>query len=121
MRPGLHYDPRNISTFTADRSTQRLLPALHATYNMPIEHFDINSAYLHEKYEHDKPIYVKQMPKFDGTFRHNSTYGRLKGNLYGSPAAGYYYNKVLKTFISKQGYQHTEHDPCLYVRQRAQF
>ena len=116
MRPGLDYDQRNISTFTADRSTQRLLLALHATYSTLIEHFYIKSAYLHEKYEHVKPIYVKQMPKFDGTFRHNSTCGRLKGNLYDLLAAKYYYNKGLKTFLSKRGYHHTEHDPCLYVK-----
>lgn len=70
MQPGLHYDPSHTTTFTADRTTQRMLIALHATHKLPLEHFDIKSAYLHEKYQHDRPIYVKQMQRFDGSHKH---------------------------------------------------
>ena len=116
MKPGIHFNPQHTTTYTADRSTQRLLFALHANNKMPIEHFDIKSAYLHEKFQYHKPVYVTQMPKFDGSYRHNSTYRRLRGNLYGSPPAAYYYNRGLQTFLADIGYRHTEHDPCLYVK-----
>lgn len=81
MKPGLHYDPKQTTTYTADRTTQRMLIAMHASQQLPLEHFDIKSAYLHEQYQHEKPIYVKQMSKFNGTFRHAGPYGKLVGNL----------------------------------------
>eukprot|EP00737_Agarophyton_chilense_P005094 gb/GEZJ01007131.1/.p1 GENE.gb/GEZJ01007131.1/~~gb/GEZJ01007131.1/.p1 ORF type:complete len:118 (+),score=12.02 gb/GEZJ01007131.1/:44-355(+) len=68
MKPGLHYDAKHTTTYTADRTTQRILIALHATHNMPMEHFDIKLAYLHENYQHTRPIYVKQMPKSTAHF-----------------------------------------------------
>eukprot|EP00178_Gracilaria_changii_P023027 TRINITY_DN68_c0_g1_i13.p1 TRINITY_DN68_c0_g1~~TRINITY_DN68_c0_g1_i13.p1 ORF type:complete len:1094 (-),score=78.92 TRINITY_DN68_c0_g1_i13:769-4050(-) len=117
MQPGLHFDPKNITTYTADRTTQRLLIAAHVTYKFPLEHFDIKSAYLHEKYEHDRPVYVKQMPNFDGTYRHEGQYGKLVGNLYGSPPAAYFYNHGLKKFLTKLGFTSSEHDPCLYIKE----
>ena len=70
MKPGLHYDPNHTTTYTADRTTQRLLIVIHAAKNIPLEHFDIKSAYLHEQYQHNHPIYVKQMQKFDGSYKH---------------------------------------------------
>lgn len=47
MKPGLHYNPRHTTTFTANRSTRRMLLALYTTQKLPVEHFDIKSAYLH--------------------------------------------------------------------------
>ena len=116
MKPGLHYNPEHTTTYTADRTTQRLLIAIHATTNYPLEHFDIKSAYLHEQYQHTNPIYVKQMPLFDGSHKHQGKYGRLIGNLYGSPPAAYYYNFGLQNYLSSIGYTRSEHDPCLYTK-----
>ena len=116
MKPGLHYDPNHTTTYTADRTTQRLLIAIHATTKYPLEHFDIKSAYLHEQYQHTKPIYVKQMPRFDGSQKHEGNYGKLVGNLYGSPPAAYYYNYGLQTYLTLLGYTRSENDHCLYTK-----
>lgn len=89
MKPGLHFDPKHTATYTADRTTQRMLIAFHALMTLPLEHLDIKSAYLHERYASHKPVHFKQMPTFDGTFRHQGKYGKLIGNLYGSPPVGY--------------------------------
>ena len=59
MKPGLRYSPNHTATYTADRTTQRLLIAIHATTKYPLEHFDIKFAYLHEQYQQTNPIYVK--------------------------------------------------------------
>lgn len=83
---------------------------------MPLEHLNTNSTYLHQKYQHNYPIYVKQLPNLSGTYNHNSTYGELKGNLYGSPPVAYYYNHGLKAFLKQIGFKPSEHDPYLYVK-----
>lgn len=115
MKPGLHYDPRKTTTYTADRTTQRLLLALHAAANFPLEHFDIESAYLHEHYVHPTPVYVIQMPKFDCTSQHQGKYGQRIGNLYGTPPAAYYYNQGLQQFHDILGFKKSENYPCLYT------
>lgn len=116
MKPGQHYNPEHRTTYTANRIAQILLVALHAYHHYPLEHFEVKSAYLHERYQHDIPVYVKQIPKFDGTYRHNSQYGLLKGNLYGSPPAAFYYNRDLKQHLRKLRFTASEHDPYLYTK-----
>eukprot|EP00737_Agarophyton_chilense_P001219 gb/GEZJ01001361.1/.p1 GENE.gb/GEZJ01001361.1/~~gb/GEZJ01001361.1/.p1 ORF type:complete len:266 (-),score=12.80 gb/GEZJ01001361.1/:823-1620(-) len=120
MKPGIHYNPKPTTTYSADRTTHRMLIALHARHQMPLEHFDIRSAYLHENYEHDRPIYVTQMPRFDGTYTHQSKNCQLIGNSYSSSPAAYYYNHGLKTFLTQLNFVPSEHDPCLYVKYTAE-
>lgn len=79
MKPGTHFDPRQFTTYTADRTTQRLHLALHAQQNMPVEHFDIKSVYIHGKCNHNRPVYIKQMPRFNSTFAHDSVYDKVQG------------------------------------------
>ena len=89
---------------------------MHSAKNLPLEHFDIKSAYLHEQYQHKQPIYVKQMQKFDGSYKQAGEYGKLVGSLYGSPPAAYSYTHGLQKFLTWLGYQSSKHDPCLCTK-----
>ena len=116
MRPHEHYDPEKIATYMADRTTIRTLFAIAASMNMRIEHFDITGAHLHEKYKHANRVYVWQPQRFDGTYKHRSTHGELKGNLYGTPAAAHIYSTELHRHLKNHGYQQMRSDTSLFTK-----
>ena len=118
MRPHEHYDPEKIATFMANRTTIRTLFAIAASMNMRIEHFDITGAYLHEKYKHANRVYVWQPQRFDGTYKHRSTHGELKGNLYGTPAAANIYSTELHRHLKSHGYQQMRSDTSLFTKKK---
>lgn len=82
MKPGLHFNPEHRTTYIADGTPKRLLIALHAAFQLLLEHFDIKLAYLHETSQHNKSIYVKQIPQCDGSFLHKRKYDKRTANLY---------------------------------------
>ena len=116
MKPTVHYDPDKTTTYMADRTTIRALFAIAASMNMYVEHFDITGAYLHEQYQHHKKVFVWQPPRFDGTYKHKSTHGQLKGNLYGTPAAANIYSTHLHKHLKKHGYTQLRSDTSLFIK-----
>lgn len=99
--PHTHYDQDETATFMADKTTIRLLFALAAANGLHMEHLDITWAYLHEKYEHDKPVYIWQPPRFDGSYKHPVAAGRLFGIIYGTPPAAHTYSTKLHEHLKK--------------------
>lgn len=85
-----------------------------------LEHIDIKSAYLHERYNHDRSAYVQHMPQFEGSFPHNSIYVDLEGGLFGFRPATYYYNYGLKKFFLSIRFLQSKHDPCIYIKRTPQ-
>ena len=116
MKANVHYDPDKIATYMADRTTIRTLFALAASRNMVMEHFDITGAYLHEKYQHKHKVYVWQPKRFDGSYKHTSTHGELKGNLYGTPAAAKIYSRELHRHLRRHGYKQMKADTSLFIK-----
>lgn len=102
MKPYIHFNPKQTASYIADKTTIRLLLSLKAALNFQVDHFDISSAYLHEKCRYILPVYVKQHPRFNSTLKHPGRGGILIKNLYGNPSGGYYYltgGKNAKTTI----------------------
>ncbi len=89
MEPHTHYDPTKLATYTAHHDSVRIIFVLAAAYNLDLRHFDFDSAFLHEKFEHQTPVFVKQPSRFDGSLKHPHKYGKLERNLYGTKQAGY--------------------------------
>lgn len=81
MLPRHHYDPDKITTYIADRTSIRLLFPLAAASSLQIEHFDIESAYIHEISEHTTTVYLKHPLRFGGSLKHPCKAGILEGNL----------------------------------------
>ena len=102
----------------ADRATIRKIISLAATKKWPIHHFDITAAYLHEKYPKENNVYIKQMPRFDGSFAHPDHIGKLEGNLYGTAPAFHIYFKTLTHHLIKHGYSQSAVDPCLFTKSK---
>lgn len=70
----------------AEKASVLLLLALAAAKGLHMEHIDITGAYRHEQYCHDKPVFIWQPQRFDGTYKHPHKSGELKGNIYGTPS-----------------------------------
>ena len=120
MTPGTQYDPEQVTNYMADKTTVRLLLAIAASQNWPLEHMDISSAYLHEMFPQTKPVYIKQHPRFDGTLKHPGKAGILMRNIYGTPQAARIYHNGLSKLLTSHGYKPTQADPCLYYKQSEQ-
>ena len=88
--PHVHYHPDRTTTYMADKSSVCLLFAIAAFQNPHIELIDIEAAYLHVKVYHIglQPVYVRQHPRFGGTYKHACKRGKLIKNLYDKPQAG---------------------------------
>ena len=116
MIPNLHFDPNQVTTYVAERPTVRILFCLAAAQGLSIEQFDIHSAFLHEPYTYDRPVYIRQYPRFDGSLKHPGTLGILQGNLYGTPPAGHIYFSGLRSHLLQHGFKQSNADPCLFIR-----
>lgn len=78
---------------------------------------EIESAFSTELHQNDKPVYVKQLPKFDGTMTHPSApIGRLRLNLYGTKPACNIYHDGLDEHLQSNGFTPSPSDPCLYTK-----
>lgn len=114
MIAGKHYNPQHTASYMADKTTVRLLFSLTSALNLSIDHFEITSAYIHEPYQHTKPVYVKQLSRFNGKLKHPGRGGQFIKNLYGNPSGGYYYLVGAQQCMINHGYNQSEHDPCLF-------
>lgn len=116
MRPGQHFDPARTQCPTTEKATARLLFAIAAGHGWPIEHMDISNAYVHEPAMFQHPVYVKEIPLSDGTFRHGKRIGHLIKNLWGGKSAGHDYIMALFAHLKAHGYTATDGDPCLFTK-----
>lgn len=48
---------------------------------------------LHEEFGYASTVYVKEMGRSDGSYKHGKTNVILTGNMYGSKSAGHYFIK----------------------------
>lgn len=99
MKPNVHYNPEHTASHMADKTTVRLLLAIKAAANLPSEHFDIKTAFIHENYKHKNLVYVRQHARFDGSYSHPGKGGQLIKNLYGTPSGGFYYLTATQNFL----------------------
>ena len=116
MKPGIHYNPDDTTTFAADKATIRFLLCDASAHQLPTGHFDISSAFLHELFQHSTLVYVWQHPLFDGTYAHDESTGQLRGNLYGTRQAGKIFCDGARAFLLDHGFTQTKSDPCLFLK-----
>lgn len=85
MRSDVHYDPVHTASYAVYKITIRVMHALAAARRHPLLYLDISSAFTLEEYKHHKPVYIKQLPRADGSLsKPGCPIGRLRPNLYGT-------------------------------------
>lgn len=78
-----------------------------------LEHMDIHSAFINERYKFEQPVYTKEPPRADGSYKHGQKTGILELNLYGNPSGTYYYLEGLFGYMKRRGFRPNDHDVCL--------
>lgn len=78
-----------------------------------LEHLDVRSAFLHEDYLYEKPVYIREAAKADGTYKHGRTIGFLIRNLYENPSFTYYFVHGLLKHFRKLRENLNDADACL--------
>lgn len=119
MEPYIHFNPEEVTTFTAERPRICTIMTFAATFNLHIEHFDISSAFLDESFTQTKPFFIQQIPRFDGSYKHPCKGAKRLGNLYRTPLASFTYFSALAKFFKAFGSKHTASDLCLLYRRTA--
>jgi hypothetical protein len=106
QRPGIDYDETYapVVKFT----TLRLILAIAAYQDMEIHQMDVKTAFLNGKI--DTEIYMKLPPGVQGT------YVKLKRSIYGLKQSPRLWNKVIDTYLKKQGFTASPYDSALYIR-----
>lgn len=120
MTLGTHYDPEQVTTYMADKTTVIILVAIATSRNWTLEDLDITSAYLHERFPHTEPAYIKQHPRFDVTIKNPCKEGLLIRNIYGTPQALPIYHTGLSNSPTSHGFKPTEADICIFFEKSHQ-
>lgn len=68
MKAHIHFDPAQTSAPMVDRVAVRLILAQSVDHGWTLEHFDIESDFLHERYKYHQPVYIREMARADGTY-----------------------------------------------------
>lgn len=115
LEPWLHYNPHELSVYSADRDTVRLMLAIAAEEKLTIKHIDLKSAFLHEPYE-GPPLYMEPLPQFDGSPRRPGAVALIQRNIYGLQNAPRKFVDGLQQHLQKHGYEPSPAEQNLYHR-----
>lgn len=116
MHPDIHYDPDETSTYIADKSTVRLLFSLATAGSIHMEQMDLTGAYLHERYEHPRLVYIWQLQRFGRTYKHAARAGQLIGNIYGKHLATHTYTTKFHEHLRNQDSSRTRLHPSFFYK-----
>ena len=114
--PGIHYDPYDLSSPVTHRDTIRSALALAAANSYHAIHWDLEAAFLHEKFNEDRMIFVHQPTRFDGSLRYPNHVAQLTGNMYGSKQACKVFTEGLASFLQSHSFTRLHSDPCPFIR-----
>lgn len=115
--PNEHFDPNNIISPVADRDAIRSALSMAAAYNLEAEHLDIESAFLHEFIGPTDKIYVKQLPQFDGSYKHKDKVGLLQRSVYGIKQACRLFTSGVARNLKLLQFDRSNADACTFVLQ----
>lgn len=118
--PGMHYNPEELAMYAADRDAVRLLLTISARLGLTAQHLDLKSAFLHEDYAGQSALYMKPIPRFDGTNRHSGKVAKVAKNIYGTPNAPRIYVNGLKKHLGSKNYTPLKSDSSVYSRRDGQ-
>lgn len=113
MQPDVHFNPEFTSAPMVDKMAARMVIGHNVVYGWQLEHLDVKSAFLHAEYRYGKPVYLREMARADGTFRHGKTVGILMLNLYGNHSETYYCIEGLLDYLRETRARLNEAKSCL--------
>ena len=115
QKPHEHYDPDTITSPVADRDAIRLALAISAAHNYEVHHWDIESAFLHETFGTDKPLYIHQPQRFDGTYKYPGHICKVTGNMYGAKQACSTFTRGLSQHLEMHNFTRLSSESCTFL------
>ena len=112
---GTHYDPKDITSPVANRDSIRTALSLAATHDYKVYHWDLESAFLHERLPPNIEIYLQQPSRFDGSKKYPNHVAKLKGNMYGSKQACKIFTDGLASHLQNIGFTRLFSDSCSFI------
>ena len=109
---GIDYE--DVFSPVAKYSAIRTLLALANAYNFEIHQLDVKTAFLNGIIDHD--IYMSQPEGFVDPEKPNHLC-KLKRSIYGLKQSARCWNSTLDTFLRNCGYQRSNADSCIYIKQ----
>lgn len=91
MKPTIYFDPQCTSAPMVNRVAVRIVLKYSVQNGWLLEHMDIHSAFINERYKFEQPVYIMKPPRADGSYKHGRTTGILELNLCRNPSATYYF------------------------------
>lgn len=109
----VHFNTTHTAAPTSEKATVRLVISIAAALRLNLVQLDLKSAFVHEPYEFEKPVYVKQHPRFKGAMKHTGcSAGIMIKNVYGTTPGRYYYLRVVEEWLLHTGFLQSQDDPC---------
>ena len=102
-------------TPVARLSLFRLLLAIAAHNDWPVDTFDFDSAYLNSKLDENEVIYMEQPPGFE-TKEHNEWVWRLWKALYGLKQGARNWYQALRRALEELGFKQTDADHGVFFK-----
>lgn len=64
---GIHHDSKETATYSADKGSLHFLIALESQRGYQLYHIDLKSAFVHERFQGKKTLYLQPLLDFDST------------------------------------------------------
>lgn len=116
LTSGIHYDPKETATYSADRDSLRFVISRAAQDDHEIYHADVKSAFLHEFFKGKTPLYLQALPTFDGDLLNPDMVYMLTANLYGTPQACRVYIDGAYAHLKRHGYRQCVSDHNVFTK-----
>lgn len=102
MKPIIHLDPNKTAAFTAYKAASRLILAIAASTDQPLQSLYIKSAFPTVKYQHDRPFYVKHTILFSISICNpHRPNGKLHLNFFGTRTACFIFIEGLDNHLQQ--------------------
>jgi hypothetical protein len=113
--PGVHFDPDDLYSPVAENDTLRTVLASAAANDLNIEHWDIESAFLHGTLPDGIDIYMLQPPRANGSMTHPDCVVKIGGNYYGARQGPKIFSDDLSKHLVLTGYHRSAADCCTFI------
>lgn len=110
-----HFNPDELSSAVAGKDAIRVGLSIAAEHNFHVEHIDIESAFLNDILKDTQPVYVKQPPQFDGTYKHPNCVGVLQRNIYGTKNACRIFTTGVARNLKLMHFDRSTADSCTFI------
>ena len=115
QKPGIDFDPTDISSSVARLETLRVFIAIAASLNLEIRQADVSTAFLNAKIQEDIIVRPAECVELLKGVRSGMLW-KLKKTVYGLKQSNKQWVELVHRFMSSQGFQCNKYDENFYMK-----